>query len=91
MDSGIGQLLGLELVADELSFAVTLGADLVHLEAAHGGGATLLCVLPITTVRVKKMLRLAGDVEFSLRLLRHRCGGVAANNPNPENRVSREF
>lgn len=75
LDSSVRQLLGLELVADELSLAVALWADLVHLEAAHGGRATLLFVLPICTVRVQGVLRLPGNVDFSFCLLRHLRGG----------------
>ena len=55
---------------EDLAFAVTLGPSVVHLEAAHSGGATR-AILPVRTVRVQRVLWLARCVHFLLRFLRH--------------------
>ena len=78
LDTSVRQLLGLELVPQDLSLAVTLGPGVVHLEAADSGAGTRVLVLGlgIGTVCIQRVLRLAGDVDLPLRLLHHLCGGA---------------
>ena len=72
LDSSVGQLFGLEVVLEDLAATVTLGPGVVHLEAAHGGGATLRPILPaVATVGVQRVLRLSRHVHLLLLLLRH--------------------
>lgn len=40
LDASAGQILRLEHVLQGSAFAFALGADIIHLEAAHGGGAS---------------------------------------------------
>ena len=74
LDAGGGQVLGLELVAEDFPLAVADGPGVVHLEAADGGGgAGVVLVLGgvIAAVDVQGVLRLPGHVHLLLLLLRH--------------------
>lgn len=70
LNASAGELLGLKLMAQNLALAVTLRPRVVHLEAAHGGGAAGLG-FPILPVHVQGVLGLPGDVHLLLFLLRH--------------------
>lgn len=70
LDASVGELLGLELVAQDLALAVTLRPRVVHLEAAHGGGAAGIA-FPILPVHVQGVLGFSRDIHLLLSLLGH--------------------
>lgn len=59
LDAGIGKLLGLELVLQDLPLPVPLRPGIVHLEPPHRGGRpTALGIPSIAAVDVQGVLRL---------------------------------
>lgn len=70
LDARARELLGLELVAEDLALAVAPGPRVIHLEAPDGGGAASLA-LAILPVRVQGVLRLPRHVDLLLLHLRH--------------------